>query len=79
MRLINALKQIQEAHRYRDSDMAMKLDISRVHWNNIKHCKAKIGITLLNRIKESYPELSKDVDFYLLNDYTRVNQQDTQR
>ncbi len=57
-----------------DKEFAKKLDLSRVHWNNIKHGKAKLSIKTLSVIKEAFPNLSKEVTFYLTNDFMIVKQ-----
>lgn len=73
MKLIELLSKIQQAEQFTDGEMAERLNISRVHWNNIKHGKARIGIPLLNNIKAIYPKLTEEVVFYLLTHYTVVN------
>ena len=69
MRIVNRLKEIQEAEGLSDEAFAAKLGYSRVQWNNIKNGKQPLSIRFLIAVKRCYPGLKKDVDFFILNEF----------
>jgi hypothetical protein len=66
--LIGRLIEIQEAHRWKDGEMAEKLNISRPFWILVKNGERIPGRKFLSGALSAFPELEDVAIAYLVGD-----------
>lgn len=71
--LVQQLIKIQEAHRWKDGEMAERLNISRPFWVRIKNGERNPGLVFLRGALSAFPELSDDALEYLQENQSAPN------
>ena len=66
--LISKIKEIQEREGLTDVEMARRLGCSRQLYQGTRSGKIPLGRKILNGIMTGFPELKKDVIYFLTND-----------
>lgn len=70
--LIERLKELQTKEGLSDYKFADKLEISPQLWQMTRTNKREIGLVVLKAVLKAYPELSRDVLFFLRSDVNNL-------
>jgi len=65
--LISRLKEIQQAHRWNDNQMAKHIGVDRSFWVRVKTGERKPGLMFLGNMLAKLPELKEEAVEYMVN------------
>ena len=63
--LVDRLSAIQDAHKWSDPEMGVRMGVTRVLWQSVKKGDRKFGAKTLRPIIRAFPELGEEVLAYL--------------